>query len=111
MIDQHHDVLLDFTTQHPFDDFHGFFIGDAHAPHERPLLADLLECIVNLRATAMDHDRIHANQLEQNHVTCKSMLETLFSHRITAVFDDDGLAVELADVGQGFGQDFGLDLR
>ena len=33
----------------------------------------------------------------------------LVGHRVATVFDDDGLAVETLDVGQGFGQDGGLD--
>ena len=33
----------------------------------------------------------------------------LVGHRVAAVLDDDGLAVETLDVGQGFGENGGLD--
>ena len=64
VINQHHDILLHFTTKHPLNDFHCFFVGDAHALHEAALFADFFECIVNLRATAMHHHRVHPHQLQ-----------------------------------------------
>ncbi len=111
MIDQHHDVLLDFAAQHPFHHFHGFFIGNAHPLHERALLADFFQRIVDLRSAAVDDDRIHADQFEQDDVARKAVLEALVGHCIAAVFDDNGLAMEIADIGQGLGQNLRLDLR
>ena len=63
MIDQHHDVLLYLTTQHPFNDLHGFFIGDAHTLNECSLFTNLFERIINLWSTTVHHNRIHPNQL------------------------------------------------
>ena len=44
-------------------------------------------------------------------VAREAVLQALFGHRVAAVFDDDGLAVKLADVGQRLGQDFGFQGR
>ena len=109
VVDQHDDVLLNFAAQHPFDDFHRLFVGNAHALHEAALLTDFFQCVVDLRSTAMNHNGIHTDQLEQNDIARKAMLETLFRHRVTAVFDDNGLAVEFANVRQSLGQYLGLD--
>ena len=111
VVDQHDDILLHFAAQHPLHHFHGFFVGDAHALHESALLADFFQRIVDLRSAAVHHDRVHADQLEQDHVAREAVLEALVGHGVAAVFDDDGLAVEIADVGQGLGQNLRLDLR
>ncbi len=111
VINQHHDVLLDFAAQHPLHHFHGFFVGDAHALHEGALLADFFQRVIDLRTAAVYHHRIHAHQFQQDDVACEAMLEALVGHRVAAVFDDNGLAMEIADVGQGLSQDLRLDLR
>jgi hypothetical protein len=59
----------------------------------------------------MNHNWIHPDQLEQNDITREAMLEALLSHRITAVFDDNSLAVKFANVRQCLGQYFGFDFR
>mgnify|MGYP003335875767 CR=1 FL=1 len=41
VIDEHDNILLNFATQYPFNDFHRFFIGDTHALNEGALLTDL----------------------------------------------------------------------
>jgi hypothetical protein len=38
----------------------------------------------------------------------KHCFQVLVGHRVAAVLDDDGLAVETLDVGQGFGKDGGF---
>ncbi len=111
MVDQHDDILLHFAAQHPLHHFHGFFIGDAHALHEGALLADFFQRVVDLRSAAVNHDRVHADQLEQDDVAREAVLQALVRHGIATVFDDDGLAVEITDVGQGLGQNLRLDLR
>ncbi len=111
VVNQHHDILLHFAAQHPLHHFHRFFIGDAHALDKGALLADLLQCVVDLRAAAMYNDRIHADQFQQDHVAREAVLQMFFGHGIAAVFDDNRLAVKFADVRQRFGQDLSLDLR
>ena len=61
-----------------------------------------------LWAGTVHHHRVHAHQLEQHHVFGKVLLQRGIGHRVAAVLDDQRLAVELADVGQGLGQDLGL---
>jgi len=57
----------------------------------------------------MHHDGVHADELQQHHVVGKAAFELLFRHRIAAVLDDDGLAVEAPDIGQGFGKNLRFD--
>jgi hypothetical protein len=76
-----------------------------------PCLPIFLQGVVDLRTAAVHHDRIHADQLQQDDVAREAVLQAFVGHRIAAVFDDDGLAVEITDVGECFGQDLRLDLR
>ena len=110
-VDQADDVLLHLAGEHPLDDLHRLLVGDAHALDERALLADLGERLLDLRAAAVHHHRVHADQLQQHHVLGEVLLQRRVGHGVAAVLDDDGLAVELADVGQRLGQDLGLVAR
>ena len=110
-VDQADDVLLHLAAEHPFDDLHRLLVGDAHALDERALLAELAQRGVDLRAAAVHHDRVQADQLEQHDVFREVLLQRRLGHRVAAVLDDDGLAVELADVRQRLRQDLGLVAR
>src|SRR4029077_3193639 len=59
-VDVGHDRLVDRTGQHHLDDFHGGRVGDAQPVHEGALDTDAVQHLVDLRAAAMDHDRVHA---------------------------------------------------
>ena len=61
VIDQHNDVLLHLTAQNPFNYFHGFFVSDTHALHERALLTYFFERAVDLWTAAMHHHGVHAH--------------------------------------------------
>ena len=76
-----------------------------------PFLPSAAERLLDLRAAAVHHHRVHADQLEQHHVLGEILLQRRVGHGVAAVLDDDGLAVELADVGQRLGQDLGLVAR
>ena len=106
-VDQAHDVLLHLAGQHPFDDAHRLFVGDAHALDERALLAQLVQRIFDLRPATVHHDRVHAHQLEQHHVFGKGFLQRRVGHRVATVLDDQRFAVVAADVGQRVRQHFG----
>ncbi len=108
VVDQADDVLLHLAGQHPFHHFHGFVVGHAHALHEGTLLAHAAQSLVDLRAAAMHHHRVHAHQLEQHHVLGKVLLQGRVGHGVAAVFDDQSFAVKFADIGQGLGEDFGF---
>jgi hypothetical protein len=91
-VDQAHDVLLHLAGQHPFDHFHRFGVGDAHALDEGALLAEALgQRVVDLRAAAVHHHRVHAHQLEQHHVLGKVLLQRRVGHGVAAVLDDQVL--------------------
>jgi hypothetical protein len=44
-------------------------------------------------------------------VAREAVLQALVGHRVAAVFDHDGFAVEIANVRQRLGQDLRFDLR
>ena len=48
--------------------------------------------------------RVHANELHQHDVAGEGTLELCVLHRVAAVLDDDGGAVEALDVGQCLGE-------
>src|SRR3990167_5584928 len=111
LVDQAHDVLLHLAAQHPLHHVHGGAVGHAHALDELALHAQALERTLDLRATTVHHHRVDAHQLEQHHVLGKGFLQDRIRHGVAAILDDHGLAVELADVGQGLGQDLGFVKR
>ena len=47
-----------------------------------------------------------ADQFKQYDIAGEAAFQVFVGHRVAAVFDDDGLAVEALDIGQGFGQGF-----
>ena len=96
------------AAEHHFDNVHRFAVGNAHSLHKFPLFADFAQHIVNLRAAAVNHHGIDADQFQQGDVFGETFFQTRLGHGVAAVFDDDGAAGEAADVGQGFGEDFGF---
>jgi len=50
--------------------------------------------VVDLRAAAVHDDRPHPDQLQKHDVVREAFLQRLLRHRIAAVLDDDGAAVE-----------------
>ena len=111
VVDEADDVLLHLAGQHPLDDFHRLLVGHAHALDERALLAQTAERLLDLWPAAVHHHRIEADQLEQHHVLGKVLLQRRIGHRVAAVLDDDGLAVEASDVRQRLRQQLGLLAR
>src|SRR5690606_13894729 len=107
LVDHHDDVLLDLATQHPFDDLHGFGVGDAHVLDDGASLAVALEGAVDLPTAAMLHDGVEADELEQLHIACKAALQVFLGHGIAPVLAAGGPAVEAANVGAGLGRHLG----
>ncbi len=108
LVDQVDHVLVHLAAEHHLDHFHGLGIGDAHALDELALLADAGQHVLDLRAAAVHHHHVHADQLQEHHVAREALLQMLVGHGVAAVFDDDGLAVKTLDVGQRFGKDAGF---
>ena len=65
----------------------------------------------DLRAAAVDDDRIDARQLEIDDVLGEGVGQRLVAHGVAAELDDDGLLVVADQVRQRLGQDARLDLR
>ena len=108
MVDEIHHVLVHLAAEHHFHDLHGLGVGYAHALDELALLADAGQHVLDLWAAAVHHHHVHADQLEQDHVARETLLQVFVGHGVAAVFDDDGLAVETLDIGQGLGKDAGF---
>jgi len=70
-----------------------------------------LEHVADLRAAAVDDHGIEADVLQQNDVQGESALELFVDHGVAAVFDDNGLAVEISDERQSLYDGFGLQLE
>src|SRR5690606_38331006 len=100
LVAPHDDVLLYLAAQHPFHDFHGLGVGDAHALDEGAFLADALQGGIDLRAATVNDHGVDAYQLEQHDVVREAALQMLFRHCVAAVFDDHGFPVETADIRQ-----------
>src|SRR5262249_17839090 len=63
-----------------------------------------LEHLADLRPAAMHDDGVDAHLLEQHDVLGELARERGVAHGVAAVFDDEGLAGELAHIGQGLRQ-------
>ena len=103
-IDVGDDFLVHKTGQHHFDDIHGFAVGHPHAGNEFGLFADLLQHRTDLRAAAVDDDRIDADLLEQRDVGGETRLEFLLDHGVAAIFYHHGLIGEALQVRQRLDQ-------
>ncbi len=62
--------------------------------------AQLLEAAIDFRAAAVHDDGVHADVLQQGDVFGDAVPQYRVFHRRAAVFDDDGLSFEFANVGQ-----------
>ena len=108
LVDERNDFLIHQPAQHHFHHVQRLVVGDAHALDKLALLADFLKRAIDLRATSMHDDRVHADQLQERDVFGEVFLQRHLRHRVAAVFDDDVLVPEAADIGQRLNQHFGL---
>ena len=106
-IDETHDLLVDLPDQDHLDDLHRLLVGDAHAAHERGVLAEPLQQGPDLRTTAVDDDRPDADQPQQQDVLGELLLEVRLLHGRAPVLDHEGLALEGTDIGQRLDEQLG----
>ena len=99
LVDEGNNFLVDQTTQYHLHDIQRFIIGNAHALNKVALLANFFKRAIDLWAATVHHYGVHPDQLQQRDVFSKILLERHIRHRITAIFDDDILIPEAADVG------------
>src|SRR5713101_8288885 len=99
-VDQPDDLLVDLAHEHHLDDLHRLGIRYPHPAHEFRLLAQALHESPDLRASAVDDHRPHPGQPEEEDVAGELLLEVGLLHGRAAILDDQGLALEVADIGQ-----------
>ena len=87
--DQAGDLFVDGAGQHHLDNLHHRRIGDAQPIHERGLDSEALQHRIDLRATAMDDDGVHAHLLQQRDVAAEVLGQVLLAHRMAAVLHHD----------------------
>ena len=104
-VDQRNDLLVHQSAKHHLDDIHGGRVRDAQAVDKAGLDIQPLQQLADLRAAAMHHHRVHANEFHQHHVAREGVLQRRVHHRRAAVLDDDRRAVKLADIRQRLDQD------
>ncbi len=107
LVDIADNLLVDESGQYHFNHIHGLGIGNAHAVDKLCLFADSGQMLPDLRAAAMNHDRIDADLFEQRNIGGKTLLELLFNHRIAAIFDDDSLIGEALQIGESLNKGAG----
>jgi len=95
-----HDLLVDEPPKDHLDNVHRLLIGDPHPLHKLAFLADTRKQPADLGAAAMDHDRIHTDELHQHDVAREPILQGRIHHGVAPVFDHEGLALELSDIGK-----------
>src|SRR5207253_999840 len=99
-VDVGYDRLVDRAGQHHLDDLHGGGVGYPEPVHEGALDADAVEHLVDLRAAAMDHDRVHADLFHQHVVARDQVAQLGIAHGVAAVLDHEGGVVVPAHIGQ-----------
>ena len=82
------------------DSFHGFCISDAHALNEFALFSDSAQSIADLRAAAVDDNRIHSDEFQKHDITSKGSLQPFLRHGVSAVFDHNRLTVKFLNKGK-----------
>ena len=106
-VDERNDFLVHLAAQHHFHYIDRRLVGDALAVDELRFDAEGEEGLADLRPAAVHHHRVDADVFHHHDVAGEVFLELLGHHGMAAVFDDQGLVVEVPDEGQGLQQGFG----
>ncbi|MDF2710547.1 MAG: hypothetical protein K0R62_6199 [Nonomuraea muscovyensis] len=110
-VDQADHVAVDLADEHHPDDLHGLGRGDPQAGGEGGLDAEPVEVLADLGPAAVHDDRAQAGVAQEDDVLGEALLEGLLGHRVAAVLDDDGRAVEAGQPGQRLDEGAGLGVR
>jgi len=108
-VDQAHDVLVDLAAEDHPDDVDHLLGGHAQARGEGRLDTQQVQVLGDLRPAAMDDDRAQPGVAQESHVLREPDAQVLLGHRVAAVLDHHGLAVEPAEPRQRLDQRGGLD--
>ena len=102
-----HQAFIDLAREDHFDDIHRLLVGIAQASHKAGFLAELFQHGVDFGASPMHQHHPDADRGEKHNILHDRGLELVADHGVAAVFNDDGFACVLFDVGQGLGEDPG----
>jgi len=102
------DLLVDRAGEDHLGDLRGLGVRHAQAIDEARFHAQRLEHRADLRAAAMDDDRIDADRLEQHDILGEIVRRLGIAHRVAAIFHDERLAGVALHIGQRFGERFRL---
>ena len=110
-VDQADHVPVDLAGQHHAHDIHRLGGGHPQPGPEGRLQAELVQVRADLRAAAVHDDRAQARVPEEHDVLREGRAERVVGHRVAAVLDHDGLAVEPLQPRQRLDQRGGLGER
>ncbi len=108
VIDQPYDLLVDLAHQDHLDYVKGLAVRHPHPPHIGAGNSHLLQGLVDLWTSTMDHNGVDTHILEQHHVLGKTGLEFFVHHGVAAVLYDERLPVEAPDIRKRLHQDLGF---
>lgn len=111
LVEQPDELTLDLSGQHHPYDVHGLGGGDPEARLELADQAVPVELGADLRAAAVDHDRLEARLPQEDDILREGRLQVLVDHGVAAELDDDGLSVVPGQPGQRLDEDLGLRQR
>ncbi|MPN37413.1 hypothetical protein SDC9_184930 [bioreactor metagenome] len=104
-VQQADQFAVDLAHQHHPDDVHRLGGGDPQTAAELAFDPEPVQHRGDLRPTAVDHHRIHADRAQEDDVGGKGLHELVVDHGVAAVLDHDGLADIALQPGQRFNQD------
>jgi Protein kinase domain len=108
LADQPDDLLVDAPAEHHLDHVHRLVVGDAEAGHELRPDAEPAEGLVDLRPAAVDDNDVDPDIAQEADVPGEAGLQIGVDHRVAAVLDDEGAAVEPPDVRERLVENGGL---
>ena len=110
-VDGRHDLTIHFADQHHRGDLEGFGVSDPQAVEELWDLSEALHDVADLWTTAVYDDRPDSERLQEHDVVGEGLHQLRVDHCIATELDDDRRATELADVWQGFDENFNREGR
>ena len=108
LVDQADELALHLAGEHHAHDLHDLGRGHPQAALELTRQAHPLEHRPDLRAAAVDDDRMQAGIPEEGDVLGEGGLEGVVGHRVAAVLHDDQRPTEAFQPRQGFDEGGGL---
>ena len=103
-VDEADDVLVDLAVEHHPDHVDGLLGGDPQPRGEHRLDAEPVEVAGDLRAAAVHDHRAQPGVPQEHQVLGEPGAQLLGGHRVPAVLDHHGLAVEPVEPGQRLDQ-------